>query len=228
MKLLIVDDDQLICDGLSIILNSEDDIDVIGIARNGQEAFDMCKTHGPDIVLMDIRMPKVDGIKGVKMIKNEFPQVRVLMLTTFQDDEYIKEAIKNGAQGYLLKNQGADVIIDSIRAAYKGTFICEKGVISSLTEMIGDSPYSEQDLKKYDINQREFQVLSLISQGMNNKEISEQLYIGQGTVRNYVTSLLDKLELRDRTQLAIFYLKQEKRLRRDIPTGNISTAGKSL
>lgn len=210
MKLLVVDDDQLICDGLSIIMNSEEDIEVIGIAKNGQEAFDMCKTYRPDIVLMDIRMPEVDGIKGVKMIKKEFPEVRVLMLTTFQDDNYIKEAIKNGAQGYLLKNQGADVIIDSIKAAFKGSFICEKGVLNSLKEMIGDSPYSEENLKKYGISQREFQVLSLIAKGLNNKEISEQLFIGQGTVRNYVTSLLDKLELRDRTQLALFYLKRNK------------------
>lgn len=210
MKILVVDDDQLVSDGLKIILDSEEDMEVIGLARNGKEAFDLCNFYKPDIVLMDIRMPDIDGIQGTKMIKEVYPCMKVLMLTTFKDDDYIKEAIKNGAEGYLLKNQGADTIIDSIRAAYKGTFICEKGVINAVRDMLDHSLQTTNCLNQYDLSQREQDVLVLIAEGMNNKEISENLFISQGTVRNYVSTLLDKLELRDRTQLAIFYLKCSK------------------
>lgn len=208
MKVEIVDDDVMVRDGLKMILDLEPDMEVVGVAGNGREAFDVCQSCSPDIILMDIRMPEVDGIQGTKLIKEHFKDVKILMLTTFKDDDYIKQAIKNGAEGYLLKNQSADVIIDAIRTLYKGSFVCEKGVMNSLKEMIeNETKKNESFIDHIDLSGREKEILELIAQGLSNKEIGDVLFIGQGTVRNYVTSLLDKLQLRDRTQLAIFYLK---------------------
>ncbi|SMC25330.1 two component transcriptional regulator, LuxR family [Clostridium acidisoli DSM 12555] len=205
MKLLIVDDDALIRESLSILLGLEDDIEVVGTASNGQEAYELCITSRPDIVLMDVRMPIMDGVLGTKIIKESFNEIKVVILTTFKDDEYIKEALKNGAEGYILKNQTSDSIIDSLKAVIKGNMVFEKNVAETI------SSFMREDNKKsptdYNLTERETDILKLIGEGMSNKEISKVLYLGEGTIRNYITNLLEKLQLRDRTQLAIFYLK---------------------
>ncbi|SDZ21199.1 two component transcriptional regulator, LuxR family [Proteiniborus ethanoligenes] len=206
MKVLIVDDDGLIRDSLKILLGLESDIEVVGIASNGQEAFDLCGRIRPDIVLMDIRMPIMDGVLGTKLIKEHFSHTKVIILTTFKDDEYIREAIKNGAEGYILKNQSSDSIVDSLRAVYRGNTVLDKEIADTLTSMIKDKPDKKNDVD-YDFGNRELEILKLISEGLSNKEIGARLYLSEGTVRNYITGLLDKLNLRDRTQLAIFYLK---------------------
>ncbi len=126
MKVLIVDDDALIRDGLKILLEIEEDFLVIGTASNGQEAFEMCRKERPDLVLMDIRMPVMDGVLGTKLIKSHFKDIKVVILTTFKDDEYIKEALRSGAEGYILKNQPADSIIESLRAVSKGNIVLEQ------------------------------------------------------------------------------------------------------
>lgn len=205
MKIIIADDDGLIRDSLKLLLGLEEDIEVIGTANNGKEAFELCQVVKPDIVLMDIRMPVMDGVLGTKLIKENFHDVKVVLLTTFKDDEYIREAVKNGAEGYILKNQSSDSIIESLRTVYKGNIVFEKDVVSVITGMIKE----EKNKKPSDFNlsEREFEVLALIAEGLSNKEIAEKLFLGEGTVRNYVTNILEKLELRDRTQLAIFYLK---------------------
>lgn len=205
MKVIIVDDDGLIRDSLKLVLGLEEDIEVIGTAKNGMEAFELCKADKPDIVLMDIRMPVMDGVLGTKLIKENFRDVKVVVLTTFKDDEYIREAVMNGAEGYILKNQSTDSIIESLRTVHKGNTVFEKDVVNAITGMI-----KEEKSKKpsdYNLSEREFEVLSLIAEGLSNKEISEKLFLGEGTIRNYITNILEKLELRDRTQLAIFYLK---------------------
>ncbi len=205
MKIIIVDDDALIREGLKILLEIEGDIEVIGTAINGQEAFEMCKKLNPDIVLMDIRMPVLDGVLGTKLIKSHFSDIKVVILTTFKDDEYIKEAIKSGAEGYILKNQLSDSIIESLRAVFKGNTVFENQVACSLSSMLR---YEKKlDLGNLELTPRELEVLKLVGEGLTNKEISDKLFIGEGTVRNYVTTLLDKLNFRDRTQLAIFYVK---------------------
>lgn len=205
MKVLIVDDDALIRDSLKIIISMEADMEVVGVASNAQEALELCRQYQPDIVLMDIRMPVMDGVLGTKLIKSQFSNIKVIILTTFKDDEYIKEAIKNGASGYMLKNQSSDNIIDSLRAVHKGSIVLEKEVAKSLTSMLKDN--GNVKLKDLNITDREIDVLKLVGEGLSNKEISERLYLSEGTVRNYVTMLLEKLSLRDRTQLAIFYIK---------------------
>ena len=205
LKVLITDDDALIRDSLKILIELEDDIEVVGTASTGQEAFEMCQKLRPDLVLMDIRMPVLDGVLGTKLIKEHFKDIKVLILTTFKDDEYIKEAIKNGSEGYILKNQSSDSIIESIRAVCKGNSVFEKNVAETLSSMLKDEKNTRPE--DYGFTEREFDVLKFIADGLSNREISQKLYLSDGTIRNYVTSLLEKLNLRDRTQLAIFYLK---------------------
>ena len=201
----MVDDDALIRDGLKILLGIEEDIEVSGTASNGQEAFELCQQKRPDVVLMDIRMPVMDGVMGTKLIKSHFKDIKVVILTTFKDDEYIKEAVKCGAEGYILKNQSSDSIVECLRAVVKGNTVFEKEVAGALSSMIKGE--RKIDPGSLDLTQRELEILQLVGDGLSNREIADKLYLGEGTVRNYVTGLLEKLDLRDRTQLAIFYLK---------------------
>lgn len=205
MKVIIVDDDGLIRDSLKLLLDLEEDMEVIGTAKNGMEAFELCKVKKPDIVLMDIRMPVMDGVLGTKLIKENYQDIKVVLLTTFKDDEYIREAVMNGAEGYILKNQSSDSIIESLRAVFKGNAVFQKDIIDQLTGMIKEQ--KKKSSFSFNLSEREFEILALIAEGLSNKEIAEKLYLGEGTVRNYITNVLEKLELRDRTQLAIFYLK---------------------
>lgn len=200
-----MDDDALIRDSLKMLLELEGDFEVLGLAGNGQEALDFCRRDLPDLVLMDIRMPVMDGVMGTKRIKALYPQVQVVILTTFRDDEYIKEALKNGAAGYILKSQPADSIIDSLRAVAKGNIVLERDVATSLSSML------REDRKKgregLNLTERELEIMSAVGRGLSNREIAQDLFLSEGTVRNYVTSLLEKLNLRDRTQLALFYVR---------------------
>jgi DNA-binding NarL/FixJ family response regulator len=205
LKILIVDDDALIRDSLKILLGLEEDIEIVGTACNGHEAFDEVREKAPDIVLMDIRMPIMDGVVGTKLIKESFKEVKVVILTTFKDDEYIKEAIKNGAEGYILKNQSSDSIIEGLRAVYKGNTVFERDVANIITSMLDSK--TKKLPEDFGLTEREAIILAFLAEGLSNKEIAEKLFLGDGTVRNYITSLLEKLQLRDRTQLAIFHLK---------------------
>lgn len=205
LKVLIVDDDALIREGLKIILEIEADFQVVGTACNGQEALEMCRKDKPELVLMDIRMPVMDGVLGTKLIKSHFKDIKVVILTTFKDDEYIKEALKSGAEGYILKNQPADSIIESLRAVSKGNIVLEREVANALSSMLKEG--KKVALEDLDISQRELGILKLVGEGLSNREIAERLNLSEGTTRNYVTGLLEKLGFRDRTQLAIFYIR---------------------
>ncbi len=206
MKVLIVDDDALIRDSLKMLLEMEEDFQVMGTVSNGEEAFSICKQEKPDIVLMDIRMPVMDGVLGTQLIKQHFPDIRVVILTTFKDIEYIRQALKNGAEGYILKSQPADSIVESIRTVAKGNIVLERDIGQCISFLLKEEESKEQI--DFQLTQRELDVLQLIGEGLSNREIASNLYLSEGTVRNYVTALLEKLNLRDRTQLAIFYLKK--------------------
>jgi DNA-binding NarL/FixJ family response regulator len=206
MKILIVDDDALIRDGLAMILETEDDMEIVGTASNGQEAVNLCGKTQPDVVLMDIRMPVMDGVQATKNIKEQFRAVRVLLLTTFKDSDYIKSAINYGADGYVLKSCGADRLVDSIRAVYGGNVVLEKEIASALTKLM---PKAEKlTPEELGITKKEYEIMELVGRGLSNKEIAAQLYISEGTLRNNISVLLEKLQLRDRTQLAIFYIRR--------------------
>lgn len=205
LKVLVADDDALIRDSLKLLLELEDDFEVCGVAKDGREAFALCQENQPDLVLMDIRMPVMDGVLGTRLIKEHFPAVRVVILTTFKDDAYIREALKNGAEGYILKSQPSDSIMESLRAVAKGNIVLERDVGLSLSAMLKEN--RKESLAGFELTPREAEILALVGQGLTNREIAAKLYLSEGTVRNYVTGLLEKLGLRDRTQLAIFYLQ---------------------
>ncbi len=205
LKVLVADDDALIRDSLKLLLELEDDFEVCGVAKDGREAFALCQENQLDLVLMDILMPVMDGVLGTRLIKEHFPAVRVVILTTFKDDAYIREALKNGAEGYILKSQPSDSIMESLRAVAKGNVVLERDVGLSLPAMLKEN--RKESLADFELTPREAEILALVGQGLTNREIAARLYLSEGTVRNYVTGLLEKLGLRDRTQLAIFYLQ---------------------
>ena len=187
IKLLIVDDEKLIREGLKIMLSIFEDIDVVGTAENGYKALEFCQNNEVDIVLMDIRMKECDGVMGTRLIKEQFTKIKVLILTTFKDKEYIQDALKYGAFGYMLKDSSHDVIYEGIKTAYKGNMVVHPEVATLLD--------------------KEIKIIELIANGLTNKEIAQEIFLSEGTVKNYITNILSKLELRDRTQIAIFAFK---------------------
>lgn len=197
MKLLIVDDDPLVCRSLQLMLGKERDFAEIGVAHNGEEALAYCRRSLPDIVLMDIQMPVMDGIDCTRSIKEQWPAVRVMVLTTFQDEKNIRLALKAGAEGYLLKSSSIDSMAQQLRAMQAGSTVLDSDVLKAIME-----PNKEAFEC---LTNREQDIVELVAQGLSNKEIAEQLYLSVGTVRNMLSIILDKLEFRDRTQLAIYY-----------------------
>ena len=206
IKVMLVDDEQLIRSGLKIMLETYPDIEVIHQAGNGREAFECCKKEVPDVVLMDIRMPVSTGIEGTKLIKEAYPEVKIVMVTTFQDTEYIVEAMQYGASGYLLKDSSYEAIYDGIKVALSGKVVMDATVSEKLV-MQPKAPASsteKTDISSFGLTEREIKLIRLVSQGLNNKEISEALFLSEGTVKNNISTILSKLALRDRTQLVIF------------------------
>lgn len=212
IKVVIVDDDSFIRESLKVLVALDPDIEVAGAAGDGHEALSLLKQlpHA-DVVLMDIRMPHCDGVEGTKLIKPAFPAVSVLMLTTFDDDEYIIEALRNGASGYLLKNIPPDRIIQGIKTVHEGNLLIHPDIARKLAGFLQPAARPKQvpdrTLVSYGLTKAELAVVSLIAEGHTNKEIAAELFLSEGTIKNYITEILSKLGLRDRTQIAIFYLK---------------------
>ena len=206
IKVMLVDDEQLIRSGLKIMLETYPDIEVIHQAGNGREAFECCQMEVPDVVLMDIRMPVSTGIEGTKLIKEAYPEVKIVMVTTFQDTEYIVEAMQYGASGYLLKDGSYEAIYDGIKVALSGKVVMDATVSEKLVMQPKAQTTTNQqtDISSLGLTEREIELIRLVSQGLNNKEISEALFLSEGTVKNNISTILSKLALRDRTQLVIF------------------------
>jgi DNA-binding NarL/FixJ family response regulator len=204
INILLVDDQNLIRQGLKALLELEPDLQVVGEAENGQIAIDLVKKLQPNIVLMDIRMPIMDGVTATKEICRQFPDVNILVLTTFDDDTYVSAAIKYGARGYLLKDTPSEEIADAIRAVDRGYTHLAPGMMEKvIAGRVNDEPEVTLPSELAGLTPRELEVLKLIAVGANNREIATQLYISEGTVKNHVTNLLNRLNLRDRTQAAI-------------------------
>ena len=206
IKVMLVDDEQLIRSGLKIMLETYPDIEVIHQAGNGREAFECCQMEVPDVVLMDIRMPVSTGIEGTKLIKEAYPEVKIVMVTTFQDTEYIVEAMQYGASGYLLKDSSYEAIYDGIKVALSGKVVMDATVSEKLVMQPKAQTTTNQqtDISSLGLTEREIELIRLVSQGLNNKEISEALFLSEGTVKTNISTILSKLALRDRTQLVIF------------------------
>lgn len=214
IRILLVDDQKLIRQGMRTLLNLEDDLDVVGEAGNGVEAITAVEQLRPDVVLMDVRMPQLDGVAATKQITARFPDVAIIILTTFDDDEYVFEGLKAGARGYMLKDVGSDEIAAAIRVVAAGGALMQpsiaRKVMAEFGRMAGTrsapapvSPPPDQSTLPEPLTERELDVLRALANGLSNREIAEQLVITEGTVKNHVSSLLAKLQARDRTQAVL-------------------------
>lgn len=203
MNIILIDDDKLVCSALKTILESEPDFKVIAIGNSGEDAIKLYEIHKPDLMLMDIRMGNMLGVDAGEIIIEKDPKARILFLTTFADNEYIAKALKIGAKGYLLK-QNFDSIIPSLRAIESGQRVFGDEIIAKLPSMNNDF---NKIMRSFELTDREIDIITHVANGESNKEIAGELFLSEGTVRNYISTILEKLELRDRTQLAIFYYK---------------------
>lgn len=203
INVILADDVQILRAGLKAVLLSDKDINVVGEASDGKEAYELCVRLKPDVVLMDMRMPDYDGGYGTRKIKDTLPDIKVLVLTTFDDKETVEKAISSGADGYILKEMDNDKIINSIKAVAGGINVFCDNIFRSIKKDV----FLQQDAKNFDLSEREIDFLRLICDGYDNKEIASKLFLAEGTVRNGVSRLLEKLNLKDRTQLAVFAIK---------------------
>ena len=202
MRIIIIDDDQLVCTSLKMILEQEDDITVCATGLDGADALPLFREYKPDILLMDIQMKQVYGTEALKGLLAEYPDANVIFLTTFVDDAYIMDALKYGAKGYIVK-QNYDSILPALQAVLSGQNVFGSEVMEKIPSLIRQD--TTFDYSQYGLTEKEFEIISLIADGLSNKEIASALYLSDGTLRNYISTILDKLGLRDRTQLAVFF-----------------------
>lgn len=210
IKVIITDDSLILRNGLKTILEQDEEINVIGCTENGKEALELCQKELPDLVLMDIRMPICDGIEGTKLIKEYNQSVKVLVITTFEDEEYLKKVLSNGADGYVLKDISEKDLINIIRSTVNGFSTIQNNVFSNIKSQY-KTEHKEKteklDFKSLKLSGRDIEVIQLIVDGRNNKEIGKILHLVEGSIRNQISLILDKLNLKDRTQLAVFAVK---------------------
>lgn len=207
IRVLICDDQHMVVAGLQAILSTVDQIDVVATAQDGAEAIEMVATAKPDVVLMDIKMPRVNGVQATREIRSKYPGVRVLILTTFDADEWVFEAIRAGASGYLLKDSPRDSLVAAIEGTAAGKTHVDPAVAGRLFDQVAQASPAQANPLLDTLTERERQVLTLLGRGMNNASIATQLHMAEGTLRNNVSSILSKLNLTDRTQAALFALR---------------------
>lgn len=206
MRIVLIDDDQLVCMSLKMILEADSDITVEAVGNDGTDALPLYKEHNPDVLLMDIRMKGLNGTDALAELIKVYPEAKVLFLTTFVDDEYIVKALELGAKGYIVK-QNYENIVPALKAVYSGQNVYGTEVMEKIPELMKSA--DSFDYSAYDISDKEYEIITLVADGLSNKEIATNLYLSEGTVRNYLSSILEKLELRDRTQLAVFYYQHK-------------------
>ncbi len=209
IKVLIADDQELIRQSLQIVLSIKEGISVIGTAENGKKVMEFLKKEKPDVILMDIRMPEMDGVQCTKAIKERYPEVKIIILTTFDDDEFVFSALKYGASGYLLKGISMDELDKAIHTVYKGGAMINPEIATKVVEQFSEMAQSNYDImieaqNVEDITEAEWDIIKLVGWGLSNREIADKVMLSEGTVRNYISTILSKLNLRDRTQLAIW------------------------
>lgn len=209
IKVLIADDQELIRQSLEIVFNSRENIEVIEAVANGQEVIQSVRKRKPDVILMDVRMPKLDGVQCTKIIKENYPEIKIIILTTFDDDEYVYNALKFGASGYLLKGVSMDELCEAIVTVHSGRAMINPDIamkVITLFSQMAKADYTIQVESKgiEELTKTEWKIIEQVEYGASNKEIADRLNLSEGTVRNYLSTILNKLELRDRTQLAIW------------------------
>lgn len=215
IKVLIADDQELICQSLKIVLNSRPEFEVTDAVSNGVAVIQSIRNNMPDVILMDIRMPKMDGVQCTKIVKEGYPNIRIIILTTFDDDEYVYNALRFGASGYLLKGVSMDGLAEAIKTVYQGQAMINPDVATKVlkffSQMAADnSPIRIEEERVTELTNSEWKIIDEVAKGRSNKEISDILGLSEGTVRNYISAVLDKLTLRDRTQLAIWAIQSHR------------------
>lgn len=211
MRTVIVDDDSLVVISLKTILEADQKIEVVATGGDGKEAVALYEEHQPEVLLMDIQMKEMSGLEAAEMILQKYPEAKILFLTTFSDDEYIVKALNIGAKGYILK-QDFEGIVPALLAVERGQSVFGGEVVHKIPVLVQSK--ESFDYEKYDISKKEQEIIEQVALGKSNKEIAETLFLSEGTIRNYISAVLDKLSLRDRTQLAVFYyrnVRQEDR-----------------
>lgn len=209
IKVLIADDQELIRESLKIVLNTHEDLQVIDTVEDGFGVLDSLKRNIPDVILMDIRMPRMDGVYCTKMVKEAYPDVKIIILTTFDDDDFVFSALKFGASGYLLKGVSMDGLYQAILTVVSGGSMINPDIATKVFRLFSKMANTNYAINVNDdnvreLNKPEWKVIQQVGFGLSNKEIAQKLFLSEGTVRNYLSSILSKLELRDRTQLAIW------------------------
>lgn len=209
IKVLIADDQELIRESLKIVLNTHEDLQVIDTVEDGFGVLDSLKRNIPDVILMDIRMPRMDGVYCTKMVKEAYPDVKIIILTTFDDDDFVFSALKFGASGYLLKGVSMDGLYQAILTVVSGGAMINPDIATKVFRLFSKMANTNYAINVNDdnvreLNKPEWKVIQQVGFGLSNKEIAQKLFLSEGTVRNYLSSILSKLELRDRTQLAIW------------------------
>lgn len=207
IRVLICDDQEIVCEGLQRILESDPEITVVGQAHNGLEALERIPTANPDLVLMDLKMPEMNGIQATRKIREKFPQVRVLVLTTYDDDEWLFDAIRAGAHGYLLKDRPRGELLKAIKGTVEGNAFVDPAVTGKLLGQIAQNGPPRQPPLNISLSERETEVLQLLAQGLSNADIAQRLYLSEGTVRNYTSAIFAKLAVSDRTQAVVVALR---------------------
>ena len=216
IKVLIADDQELIRQSLQIVLNSRKDMTVTDVAADGQEVLRCIRRNKPDVILMDVRMPKMDGVQCTKLIKESQPQIKIIILTTFDDDEYVYNALKYGASGYLLKGVSMEELATAINTVYNGWAMINPDITAKVLRLFSQMAKAEYTItvKERDmaeLTRTEWKIISQVEKGASNREIAKALSLSEGTVRNYLSTILNKLNLRDRTQLAIWAVQTNVR-----------------
>jgi DNA-binding NarL/FixJ family response regulator len=219
IKILIAEDQELIRQSLEIILGNKSDMKVVGVAEDGKKAISLAEKLIPDIILMDIRMPEIDGVKCIKIIKKVLPQIKIIVLTTFDDNEYVFNALKYGASGYLLKGLSSTELVGAIRTVFNGGALINPNIAVKVVEFFHATPNVDykinvDELEFNNLSKNELKIMQLIGRGMTNKEIASEVNFSEGTVRNYISNILSKLRLRDRTQIAIFAIQSRLELKK--------------
>lgn len=212
IKILIADDQELIRQSLQIVLDHRENIEVIDVVSNGLEVINSIRKVKPDVILMDIRMPKMDGVQCTKIIKENYPHIKIIILTTFDNDEYVYNALKFGASGYLLKGVSMDELVNAIYTVHSGRAMINPDIATKVVKLFSQMAKAEYCIQVghkgvEELTKTEWKIIGQIELGASNKEIAEILNLSEGTVRNYLSTILNKLELRDRTQLAIWAIQ---------------------
>jgi DNA-binding NarL/FixJ family response regulator len=207
MKILLCDDQAVIRDGLEMLLNLEKDFQVIGSAQDGAEAVELAAQKQPDLILMDLKMPMMNGVEATREIRARFPQIKILVLTTYDDDEWVFDAIRAGASGYLLKDTSRQKIVEAIRGTMEGKSFVDPAIAGKLLNQVASKQTQPTSILTDKLTERELDVLRLIAKGINNSDIAAQLHLSEGTVRNHVSAILEKLGVSDRTQAAVIAIQ---------------------